>query len=332
VKVVTVRAVDSNLVGMLPQLPLALRCPFDSDGPPLPKADQRKAAADPRCAENGSLTGSGLAPLITTDPAAVSAALGVNAADLSTAMAALNAGQAVIDSRFVADGAVSADLYRYVANSPDQPKPTTSAVPAVGVSSARTATLILPPSLATRLKLPAAEFGVIATPVAPVTQVQSDALNANASFNGQDYVYVQDGPKRPDDYIALILAIAAGAIALGAAAIATGLAAVDGRRDLQTLGAVGATPRVRRVLALSQSGVIAGLGSVLGAVAGLGAGTAVLYGLNRVSAETWPGPGIYPITVPWMNLLISVVVVPVVAMLGAGLFTRSRLPSERRAE
>jgi putative ABC transport system permease protein len=34
--------------------------------------------------------------------------------------------------------------------------------------------------------------------------------------------------------------------------------------------------------------------------------------------------------VPWFNLGVALLVVPVVAMLGAGLLTRSRLPVERR--
>jgi putative ABC transport system permease protein len=36
--------------------------------------------------------------------------------------------------------------------------------------------------------------------------------------------------------------------------------------------------------------------------------------------------------VPWLNLGVSVVAVPLVAMIGAGLLTRSRLPIERRAD
>jgi len=86
----------------------------------------------------------------------------------------------------------------------------------------------------------------------------------------------------------------------------------------------------RRALSLSQSGVIAGLGSLLGAVAGLGASTAVLFALNQRYADVWPEPTPYPITVPWLNLGIALLVVPSVAMLGAGLLTRSRLPIERR--
>jgi putative ABC transport system permease protein len=119
-------------------------------------------------------------------------------------------------------------------------------------------------------------------------------------------------------------------IALGAAGLATGLAAADGRADLGTLAAVGASPRLRRALSLSQSGVIAGLGSLLGVIAGMGASIVVLHALNQGFAETWPPPSEYPIAVPWLNLGIALVVVPAVAMLGAGLLTRSRLPIERR--
>jgi putative ABC transport system permease protein len=124
--------------------------------------------------------------------------------------------------------------------------------------------------------------------------------------------------------------VVAGVITLGAAATATGLAAADGRADLSTLAAVGAAPRVRRGLSLSQSGVIAGLGSLLGALAGLGGAIAVLFALNRGYADMWPAPTPYPVTVPWINLGVALLLVPVVAMLGAGLLTRSRLPIERR--
>jgi putative ABC transport system permease protein len=127
-----------------------------------------------------------------------------------------------------------------------------------------------------------------------------------------------------------VLAAVAGLITLGAAAIATGLAATDGRADLSTLAAVGASPRVRRGLSLSQSGVIAGLGSVLGGAAGLGASVAVLLALNRGAADVWPAPTPYPVAIPWLNVAVALLVVPVVAMLGAGLLTRSRLPIERR--
>jgi putative ABC transport system permease protein len=123
--------------------------------------------------------------------------------------------------------------------------------------------------------------------------------------------------------------VVAALIALGATAIATGLAAADGRADLSTLAAVGAGPGVRRILSLSQSGVIAGLGSVLGAAAGLAAGYAILAALNRAKADQWPVDAPYPMVVSWWSLSV-LVVIPLVAMLGAGLLTRARLPVERR--
>ncbi len=76
--------------------------------------------------------------------------------------------------------------------------------------------------------------------------------------------------------------------------------------------------------------MIAGLGSLLGTAAGLGGSVAVLVALNRGYADLWPAPTPYPIAVPWLNVGIAVLVVPLVAMLGAGLLTRSRLPIERR--
>jgi putative ABC transport system permease protein len=84
------------------------------------------------------------------------------------------------------------------------------------------------------------------------------------------------------------------------------------------------------MLSLSQSGVIAGLGSLLGAAAGLSASMAVLFALNQRYADIWPAPTPYRIAVPWLNVGIALLVVPLIAMLGAGLLTRSRLPIERR--
>ena len=76
--------------------------------------------------------------------------------------------------------------------------------------------------------------------------------------------------------------------------------------------------------------LVAGLGSLLGTAAGLGGSVAVLIALKRGYADLWPAPTPYPIAVPWRNVGIAVLVVPLVAMLGAGLLTRSRLPIERR--
>lgn len=50
----------------------------------------------------------------------------------------------------------------------------------------------------------------------------------------------------------------------------------------------------------------------------------------RGTAERGPAAGAAALRYPWLNLGIALLVVPLIAMLGAGLFTRSRLPIERR--
>ena len=151
---------------------------------------------------------------------------------------------------------------------------------------------------------------------------QMNTLGMGVNLQSEDPV--------PADPILWIIMAAAGLITLAAAAIGTGLAAADSRADLSTLASVGASPRMRRGLSLSQSGVIAGLGSLLGALVGLGAAIAILVALNQRYAEIWPGPDPFPIAVPWLSLAAALLVVPAIAMLGAGLLTRSRLPIERR--
>ena len=75
--------------------------------------------------------------------------------------------------------------------------------------------------------------------------------------------------------------------------------------------------------------MIAGLGSFLGAAAGLGAGFVLLAAFNRARADEWPVSTPFPMVMPWWALSV-LIVIPVVAMLGAGLLTCARLPIERR--
>src|SRR5690606_10578018 len=129
---------------------------------------------------------------------------------------------------------------------------------------------------------------------------------------------IETGPSVQFDGTLFVLMGVAALITIGAAAIGTGLAAADGRPYLSTLAAVGASPRIRRGLSLSQSGVIAGLGSLLGALAGMGAAVAVIMAMNQRYADEWPAPPPHPIAVPWLNLAVALLVVPAIAILGAG--------------
>jgi putative ABC transport system permease protein len=322
-----------------PRTPVAQQCPYSPEvlrRDPVP-VEQRAARRDARCdgilglyryfedAFTDSFT-------LVVDPDAVGAVTGLAAGDAAEVAAALRAGKVVVDHpRYLHDGQVTLTI---TASDPfDKANEKTRMVTApsyAAPSRPRAPVTLVPWRTARSIGLRAVPSIALATTGRMPTVAEEDRLQA--AFGSLTGVYVERGPRQRSNTrtLLLLLAAVAGVIALGAAAIATGLAAADGRHDLGTLAAVGASPRVRRGLSLSQSGVIAGLGSLLGAAAGLGGSVAVLLALNRGDADVWPAPTPYPIALPWRNVVIALLVVPAVAMLGAGLLTPSRLPIERR--
>jgi hypothetical protein len=109
----------------------------------------------------------------------------------------------------------------------------------------------------------------------------------------------------------------------------------DSRRDdldkLHRYFDVLTTNRLAFIIDPTQVGAVTGLAAHdADRAAAVLRGGAVLVALNRGYADLWPAPTPYPIAVPWLNVGIAVLVVPLVAMLGAGLLTRSILPIERR--
>jgi putative ABC transport system permease protein len=142
----------------------------------------------------------------------------------------------------------------------------------------------------------------------------------------------ETGYHDPSQWVLYAMIGAAAIIALGAASIATALANADGRDDLVTLGAVGASPRTRRVMSMSRAGVIAGLGCAVGVVAGFVPAYAWARG-DRVALAGNGGAQVsLRFVVPWSPILLALFGIPAVAALLAGAVTRSRLPSERHAE
>ena len=321
-----------------PRTPAAQQCPYSPEvlhRDPTP-VEQRAARRDSRCDGLGGLYrylkyGFTDSFTLVIDQDAVGAVTGLAAGDAARAAAALGAGEVVVGHpRYLHDGQVTLTITTVNLFEKDKGETRTVTAPgSVLPHRPRAPITLMTWQTARSLGLDAVASIVLATTGRMPTVAEQDRLQA--ALGNTAGVYVERGPRsRSDTRTLLLLAVVAGVIALGAAAIATGLAGADGRADLGTLAAVGAALRVRRGLALSQSGVIAGLGSLLGAVAGLGGAVAVLLALNRGYADTWPAPTPYPITVPWLNVAVALLVVPVVAMLGAGLLTRSRLPIERR--
>jgi putative ABC transport system permease protein len=321
-----------------PLAPAARQCPYSPEllrRDPTP-VEQRAARRDARCDGLGgnyryfqyAFTDSFT---LVIDHDAVGSLTGLAAEDTRRAAAALRAGKVVVDHpRYLHDGQVTLTITTHDPFQKDKDETRTVTAPGYAPPHRpRVPITLMSWRTARSLGLDPVPSMALATTSRMPTVAEHDRVQA--AFGNTAGVYVERGPRpRSDTQTLLLLAAVAGVIALGAAAIATGLAAADGRADLSTLAVVGASPRVRRGLSLSQSGVIAGLGSLLGAVAGLGGAVAVLVALNRGYADLWPAPTPYPITLPWLNVAVAVLVVPLVAMLGTGLLTRSRLPIERR--
>ncbi|MFI9643041.1 FtsX-like permease family protein [Micromonospora sp. NPDC051925] len=315
-----------------PVLPPERTCPYDEQSYDSAEL-RRQALADPRCISSVRTIYGSTLPVLVDDGAALGVVSGAPPAELAAATAVLRAGGVVVtDPRYLVDGRVTVQIDRSADGSP-RPTAATVSLPGHllrgGVPVDR---LVLSPAAAGRAGLTAQPIGyAVDTPTAPASGHLDRVVTALRPVLPVS-VEVERGPPASEQRpVLLLLAAGAGVITVGAAGVATGLAAAEGRRDLSTLAAVGASPRVRRVLSLCQAGVIAGVGSVLGIAAGLGSALIILTSVNRQYAQAWPVETPYPVVVPWQTLGV-LVVVPLVAMLGAGLFTRSRLAVERRLD
>jgi len=227
-----------------------------------------------------------------------------------------------LDPAFVQDGRLTLETLTYDDNG-GAPLTDTTSVDAVAVAGPATYTY----RLAVMSEQTAAELGLVASgPPSHLlvgdhvpTDDEVDRLTELSADGTAFYFDVEGGYTSPAGPILLALLGTSVVVVLGATAISTGLAAADGRADLSTLAAVGAAPRTRRLLAMSQAAVVAFLGAVLGALAGFVPAAALVQTL-----------GDWPLTIPWLVIGAILVVVPLIAAGFAGLFTRSRLPMLRR--
>jgi putative ABC transport system permease protein len=316
----------------LVQLP-EFACPYETiqetEHRPLTADEQRAARADSRCDDaEGAMF---LRHDVTVDDGTALAVLtGASGDDLAAAIAMLRAGGVVVrDPTVIKNGRSTFSLIDGVAADGSPAEARRVEFPAYLLRTGIPGGPIVSSAALAQAHLSAQPTRLVASTTRVPTQAERDRLAKNLDALGVDII-VEDGPTVEFDTRLLLLLAAAAAVTLGAAAIGTGLAAADGRADLSTLAAVGASPRLRRRLSLSQSGVIAGLGSLLGALAGAGTAVAIIVALNQRYADTWPAPPDLPIAVPWPYFALSLLVVPGIAMLGAGMLTRSRLSIERR--
>ncbi len=292
--------------------------------------------------------GGGLAAVVVDDGTALSAVLGTPS---PTGVAALRAGRAVVtDPSLLRNGQTQLTLSTttFDPSKPGGVAPSDRkiSVPAIAVTDGFAgAAVIVPPSFATELDLPVSVTGILAYGgQAPSDREQQLVRGALAKIDPNLSLSVETGYHDPDAWLDYGLVGIAVLIAVGAAVIATALANVDGRPDLVTLGAVGASPRTRRLLSMSRAGVIATIGAVIGVAAGFVPAFAWVHSQQQPSPSSYSSGGVVysgsqstdllpsiRFVVPWLPVIVTLVAIPALAAVIAGLFSRSRLPSERPA-
>jgi len=155
------------------------------------------------------------------------------------------------------------------------------------------------------------------------TRDQTDALNAALNSlpgNSQGGVYasIENGPPQYATALAWALLALSALISIAASAVAIGLARFDGRQDDATLAALGASPWVRRSFAFWQALIIAGFGTIVGAIIGLVPSFAISANPHM------------PFAPPWLQIGITVIGLPLVIAAGSWLLTRPAKVSARR--
>jgi putative ABC transport system permease protein len=242
---------------------------------------------------------------------------------------ALAEGKAVAtDCALIGNGRIAffhEGMFEDVVSKADVPHPIT--MPAVLAERPRyfgIPSILLPPASLDRLGLTALSgepiIATTRTPTKAEERAFADALDDRYP-EAEVWVQVERGYQSDN---ALVLAVLTGACAfvtLVGTAIAVALSAAEARSDHATLLAVGADPRRRRALAMAQAATVSLLGVGLGVLLGGIVGSAMLGAdIKR------------PLLLPWATLSEIVIGIPLLGVLIAGLFTRSRLPMVRRME
>jgi putative ABC transport system permease protein len=340
-------------VAVLP--PKDKACPFDDrkNISAMPAAEQAKAAANPHCKQHqGSGTGNLAYGVFVVDSTTLAAITGATGADLAAARATLRDGGVVVnDADLLRDGHATIEIRDHPAdlNGGSFSVRDSARLPAHALTTGTRnhKQILVSAEAAKRLRLaPSDSMVLFATTTHPPTEGQAESFDSDLSDRGLNAEtqgktsngtagVVAEVVRRPEPPALVtaavwLLAAVSAALALAATAVACALSAAESRRDLSTLAAVGASPAIRRKLILSQAGVMSLVGAMLGVIAGAVACYVVLSTLNQQIAVVYPRQHLYTLAPPWSSIGIALVVVPLVAMLGAGLIAKSRLPSERR--
>lgn len=177
---------------------------------------------------------------------------------------------------------------------------------------------VISPETAATLGIPVQDRSVLITPADMPSATVQDKLNLTLmQLAGESYPtpYFEPGPQSKISTGLWSLVAVSALITLSAAGITAGLALADGREDHSVLASIGADPRLRKQLSAAQLGLTSVLGTVLGLAAG-GLSTLTMQSLFRDLT----------LSIPWTQLAVLVLVVPLAGALVAWSFTKAQLP------
>ncbi|GAA3810458.1 ABC transporter permease [Cellulomonas soli] len=294
--------------------------------------DLRSARSDPRCTRStgGSLawvspaTG---ASVIVDDGTAIGLLGGSAAARAADALAS---GAVVVPQALdlQPDGTVHLEVVRTEGGQSETV--TAIDVPGVAADLGNVAqfALVLPPAVAEEIGAGQRPVGLVASTTSlPTGAEERAAVVALATAVPELGVQVERGWNGGSSAGVWVVVLSALLLGLAASGTSVALAAAEIGPDLATLAAVGAPPLVRRRVAAAQAGVLTIVGVGFGVLTGL------LLGRVFVTAGGNQWDVIAPqlvIVTPWPAVAAILIGMPVLAMLGAFVLTRSRLPLVRR--
>ncbi|MGW6917220.1 FtsX-like permease family protein [Kitasatospora sp. NPDC054939] len=333
------------------KLPPERECPvwadMDLETPKLSRDEQRRLLReDPRCKTGGTYRSNPYGTLVAGDAPLLKNLFGTE--DQAAAKALAEGKAVVFDPRYVKDGRITIELAETMApgshpsappESAGQPKKhriTVDAVVAALPQPDTSGQTVISPETAKKFGLALTDAGSVWLPeTAPAERGEQKAMAAVNKISDSTWFTVERGYRSDAGLASMALTGFAALVALGAAGIATGLAAADSQRDLTTLAAVGAAPGIRRTLSGFQCGVIAAMGAVLGTVCGVVPAVA----LRKVEGNAVPYDGMpveeavdrTVLVFPWLNMGLTLLVLPLLATLLAALLTRSRITLLRRS-